>query len=86
MIKSTRRAELEAQGWTACFVADEPRLSEAVEMYESLGMEVRLEPVNLDSGECTSCLQLCFDRCGMIYTRPAGRCRPEPPEVGMLPS
>ncbi|MFH1111325.1 MAG: hypothetical protein V1790_19330 [Planctomycetota bacterium] len=35
MIESTRRAELEAQGWTACFVADEPRLSEAVELYES---------------------------------------------------
>ena len=35
MTESTRRAELEAQGWTACFVADEPRLSGAVELYPS---------------------------------------------------
>ena len=71
MIESTRQAELEAQGWTACFVADEPRLSEAVELYESLGMEVHLEPVRPDSAECATCLEHCLDRYKMIHTRPA---------------
>lgn len=69
MSKSTRQAELEAQGWTACFSADEPRLSEAVELYESLGLEVHLEPLRPDSDECTSCLENSFNPCRMIYTR-----------------
>jgi hypothetical protein len=33
-----RRAELEEEGWTRQFTADEPRLSEAVEMYKLLGV------------------------------------------------
>jgi hypothetical protein len=69
MTESTRRAELEAQGWTACFVADEPRLSEAVELYESLGLEVHLEPPRPDSDECTTYLENSLDLCRMIYTR-----------------
>ena len=51
-------------------MADEPRLSEAIELYESLGLEVRLEPPRPVSGECTTCLEHGFDRCRMIYTRP----------------
>jgi hypothetical protein len=39
-----RRAELEEDGWTRQFTADEPRLSEAVEMYKLLGFGVHLEP------------------------------------------
>ena len=43
-------------------VASEPRLSEVVEMYESLGFEVRLEPVDPESPECSEeeCT-LCFE-------------------------
>ena len=40
--------ELEKQGWIKRSTIDEPRLSEIVEEYESLGFEVRLEPVNID--------------------------------------
>lgn len=40
----SRDAELERLGWVRRFVADELRLSEAVELYKSLGYEVRLEP------------------------------------------
>ena len=69
MSKSTRQAELEAQGWTACFVADEPRLSEAIELYESLGLEVHLEPLRPDSDKCTTCLKNSLDHSRMIYTR-----------------
>lgn len=50
----SRDAELERQGWIRRFVTDEPRLSEAVELYESIGYEVRLEPAVFDetSEEC----------------------------------
>ena len=80
MIESTRQTELEAQGWMFRFVADDPRLSEAVASYESLGMEVLLDPVRVDSDECTSCLENCFDRCKAIFTRPAGRPKPDSPD------
>ena len=68
-----RDAELRKHGWIRRFVADEPRLSEAVELYNSLSYEVRLEPAVFDetSEECKKCLlhQDC-DRYKTIYTRP----------------
>jgi hypothetical protein len=68
---SDTEKELLAAGWTRCFVADEPRLSEAVETYEELGFEVRLLPVALDdaSSECTECMKQQPDRFKVIYTR-----------------
>jgi len=68
-----RDAKLERQGWIRRFVADEPRLSEAVELYKSLGYEVRLEPAAFDemSEECKKCLL--YQDCGKyktIYIRP----------------
>jgi hypothetical protein len=50
------RTELEKEGWPRQFKADEPRLSEAVEMYNSLGFEVHLEPMVPDgnSEECAA--------------------------------
>jgi hypothetical protein len=67
------RTELEEEGWTRQFTADEPRLSEAVEMYKSLGFEVHLEPMVPDenSEECAACLEVMCDRYKTIYTRPA---------------
>lgn len=71
MIEGSRQRELEREGWVKQFTADESRLSEAVELYESLGFEVHLEPVTPDDSaeEC----QICFqgdERYMMIYTRP----------------
>lgn len=50
--------KLRTQGWIRRFVAVEPRLSEAVELYKSLGYEVRLEPATIDNvgEECKRCL------------------------------
>jgi hypothetical protein len=62
-------AELEAEGWQRCFIADEPRLSEAVETYEELGFQVRLLPVPLEEIECTECMRQDPDRFRVIYTR-----------------
>jgi hypothetical protein len=67
-----RRQELESQGWVKQFTADEPRLSEAVEEYEELGFEVRLEPVDplqIPVGECSRCLLADCDRYKDIFTR-----------------
>ncbi len=70
----TRDGQLQKEGWTRRFIYDEPRLSEAKEMYESLGLEVRLEPVipeELDEG-CDTCFKEYPDRYKVIYTRPKG--------------
>ena len=40
--------ELEKEGWIKRTTIDEPRLSEIILEYESLGYEVRLEPVKLE--------------------------------------
>ena len=73
MANKSREAELEEEGWTRQFTAEEPRLSEAVELYKSLGFEVHLEPVVPDenSEECATCLEVMCDRYQTIYTRPA---------------
>jgi hypothetical protein len=68
----SRDEELKKQGWTRQNIMDEPRLSELVEMYEELGMEVHLEPVNpeeLDK-DCAECLMKFPDKYKIIYTRP----------------
>ncbi|MBI5018100.1 MAG: hypothetical protein HZB55_21760 [Deltaproteobacteria bacterium] len=66
-----------AEGWTRQNVASEPRLSEAVETYESLGFEVLLVPVlqecasEGEAGRCTACFGADEnpDRYQVIYTR-----------------
>jgi len=72
---------LEEEGWTRQFVASEPRLSEAVDLYRELGYEVRLEPLSKEP-ECEGCdgiekeseCRVCFegfeDRYRTIFTRP----------------
>ncbi|MFQ5909937.1 MAG: hypothetical protein ACE5IJ_04355 [Thermoplasmata archaeon] len=60
---------LTKEGWEKKSVLSEPRLSEAVEMYEELGLEVRVEPVDPESMD-EDCRE-CFDEeCRVIYTRP----------------
>jgi hypothetical protein len=63
------------EGWTRQFVAAEPRLSEAVELYRSLGLEVRLEPIGPESleGDCSACMEASPDQFKVIYTRPGSR-------------
>ena len=83
MVKATqvlsRMEILESRGWTRRFVADEPRLSEAVEMYEASGHEVHLEPVPpkdktgdlaMLGTHCTICFDGNEGRFKIIFTRP----------------
>jgi len=64
-----REEELKIQGWEKRFTIDKPRLSEMVEQYKELGFEVLLEPVDLSSEECTSCIAVDPKRYKTIYTR-----------------
>jgi hypothetical protein len=75
--KITREEELLARGWTRQFNTDEPRLSEAVGMYQEMGLEVRLEPVVIDpeSEVCQMCFEQDCDRYKTIWTRPKGESR-----------
>jgi hypothetical protein len=74
--------ELQKQGWTARFIAEEPRLSEAVDQYKASGFEVRVEPMPKDV-PCADCIneetenqcRVCFsgheDQYKLIFTRPS---------------
>lgn len=64
------RADPPAGGWTRRFVAAPPRLAEAVELYERLGYEVRVEPVPEEewARECAGCA-LAPALFRVIYTR-----------------
>jgi hypothetical protein len=82
--KSPSRIEaLEKEGWVKQFVASEPRLSEAVSLYEELGFEVHLEPLpkgqdcdscsgtegNEAKGECRVCFEGFEEQYRIIFTR-----------------
>lgn len=64
-----REEELKKEGWEKRFTIDEPRLSEMAEQYRELGFEVILEPVDLSSEECTSCIGGNPQRYKTLYTR-----------------
>ncbi len=66
----TKEEELTQAGWTKQTTYDEPRLSEMTEMYEELGLEVRLEPFDPgDSPGCSECMMTEPGRFKTIYTR-----------------
>ena len=84
MACSTRRErELIRQGWHRQFIADEPRLGEAVEEYRALGFLVHLETVDpaecQDTDGCMSCFALpeASGRFKIIFTRPGPQAGPE---------
>ena len=78
-----RVKELEKKAWVKQFVASEPRLSEAVNLYTELGFEVHLEPLpkgqecdtcsgpegHLEKGECRICFEGFEDQYKIIFTR-----------------
>jgi len=54
-----RHRRLIEDGWVRRFTAEEPRLSEMKQLYESLGLEVRIEdPTSDGDQECRSCLDV----------------------------
>ena len=69
--KGLREKELDEEGWVKQTTIGEPRLSEIVELYKSLGYEVRLEPVMFDEldEKCRSCYELEGDKVKTVYVR-----------------
>lgn len=67
----SREAELIDAGWTKQVTLDEPRLSDVIEMYEEIDLEIHLEPFD-PAGEsgCTQCMQQSPENYKTIYTRP----------------
>jgi len=63
--------KMKKEGWIKRTTIGEPRLSEIVELYKSLGYEVRLEPVKLDEldEECRRCHELEGDNVKTVYVR-----------------
>jgi len=63
--------ELKQQGWTRQFVTDEPRLSEAVELYQEIGYEVHLEPTSFEELNqiCKNCFEGDCEKYRTIYIR-----------------
>jgi hypothetical protein len=58
--------------WTRRNVAEEPRLTELVDLYTELGFEVYLKEVGKDecpSDDCTTCLMASPDKYKVIFTR-----------------
>jgi hypothetical protein len=77
--QKSRLETLERDGWTRQFVANEPRLSEAVELYKETGYDVHLEPIPkggspsdlpMVGSECTACFEGTEDQYRIIFTRP----------------
>jgi len=67
-----RHRKLVEEGWERRFTAEEPRLSEMKEFYESLDMDVVAEPGTPEDGqECRGCFELegFQDRYKTVYTR-----------------
>lgn len=72
--RASREEELLKQGWTKQFLASGPRLHEATELYESIGLEVHQEPAGADDLACSECRieqpSAAIEGWHVIYTRP----------------
>lgn len=73
-LRKVRDHELQRDGWNRRFIGAPPRLAEAKELYESMGLEVLLDPLLEEelAAECAGCaLALTFFRA--VYTRTVNR-------------
>ena len=63
--------QMEKEGWVKRTTIDEPRLSEIILEYESLGFEVHLENVKLEDidEECKKCYQNQIHKLKTVYIR-----------------
>ncbi len=65
--------ELTAEGWERRSVTDPTRQPELVELYESLGLEVKAVALTPDKfgAACSACAKSACSSYTVIYTRPA---------------
>ncbi|MFX1458043.1 MAG: hypothetical protein ACFFBT_01135 [Promethearchaeota archaeon] len=61
---------LRGKDWERGFTVEENRVAEYVELYESIGYEVRVEPATPDEQEeCQTCLKADFDNLRTIFIK-----------------
>ncbi len=66
----TREEELTRLGWTRQATYDEPRLSEMVEAYREIGLDVHLEPFDpAEEPGCAECMLTRPESYRTSYTR-----------------
>lgn len=65
------KPELTAQGWERRFVTDGRRLKEYAALYDSLGFDVRVEPILPEetSPDCSDCRLIMALQFHTLYTR-----------------
>ncbi|MFH1976103.1 MAG: hypothetical protein ABIJ52_11170 [Pseudomonadota bacterium] len=69
----TSKASLTEEGWEMRSTMDEPRLSELIEMYEELDLDVHLEPFDPENETgCSECMKASPERYKTIFTRKKG--------------
>ena len=63
--------KLIAEGWVRRHLADAQRAEESVELYRSMGYEVRIETITPDDfgPQCARCAVSVCRACVVIYTR-----------------
>ena len=70
LIQTDPEERLLQAGWEKQATYDDPRLSEMVEMYKEIGLEVHLEPFDPENEKgCTDCMLLTPEKYKTIYTR-----------------
>ena len=71
MPAKNREEELKKEGWLKRTILDEPRLTEIVELYESLGFKVLIEPIQPDQlrDDCKSCFLANCDKFKAIFIK-----------------
>ena len=69
-VKDIQKERTDEEGWERRSILDEPRLSEAVHMYEEMGYEVLVKEVRAEDVKDGSCCTECIpDTMKVIYTR-----------------
>jgi len=70
-VTDIKKGILEEDGWLRRSILDEPRLSEVLDTYRSLGFDVMKVPLEHEAleGGCASCLECSQDKYWVVYTR-----------------
>jgi hypothetical protein len=69
MVSDKEKTQKE-EGWERGFTVEENRVAEYVELYESIGYEVRVDPATPDdTEECQVCFKADFDNLKTIFIK-----------------
>lgn len=68
--KDEKRNPIRGKDWERTFTIEERRVDEYVDLYKSIGYEVRIEPATPDEiQECQACFKAEFDNLRTIFIK-----------------